>query len=54
MTVEYLSFSKSSTPVSPTIVRIRKDVIWQDAVREYAREGLATAGKDGNPIYKIL
>eukprot|EP00026_Physarum_polycephalum_P001966 Phypoly_transcript_01970.p1 GENE.Phypoly_transcript_01970~~Phypoly_transcript_01970.p1 ORF type:complete len:954 (+),score=99.16 Phypoly_transcript_01970:90-2951(+) len=45
VTVEYLSFSKTSTPVSPSIVRIRKDVIWEDAVREYAREGLASAAR---------
>ena len=44
VTVEYLSFSKTAAPVSPTIVRIRRDVVWQDAVRAYAREGLTTAG----------
>lgn len=52
VTFEYESFSRSEIPKNPKICRIRKDVEWEDILRNYARD--SAQAKDLNGTFLLV
>lgn len=44
VTFSYDKYSQKSIPVNPVILRVRKDVTWEDVLENYANDSLALNG----------